>query len=303
MTQHLILRRFVEGGPRRFFQTVDTLRDATLDGTSGCRPRLVLGHQRRLRQEQGQPDDVGQHQLAQSRIALGPNASLPATPGCVPFNFFGGAGSITPAMIDCVTFVQHDSSEQRLWDVTANLSGSCSNCRAASLDSRWRRISRAQRPFRPDPVVAAGFSSDIPARPTSGSYNVKEAYAELNAPAGGYPAANCSNWMRLPVSRIIRSSGSTTTFKGAVNWKPIRGAAPARLLCGGLPRSVDRRAVWTLSRFDQTIRDPCSNDSTAPTMSQQYRRQGQLHCSRRAGQGSYRRRTRRFRAGSAATKT
>ena len=48
----------------------------------------------------------------------------------MPFNIFGGAGSITPAMIDYVDFVQHDSSKQTTWDFTGNLIGQPrSNCR------------------------------------------------------------------------------------------------------------------------------------------------------------------------------
>jgi len=44
--------------------------------------------------------------------------------------------------------------------------------------------------FEPDAVVAAGDSADIPASPTSGSYNVSEAYAELRAPlVAGMPGA------------------------------------------------------------------------------------------------------------------
>ena len=180
-----ILRRFVEGGPRRFSQKVDTSYGvATLDGRFNIAGRDwywdingVYGHNKAKQTMLG---NINSDQL---RIALGPLATCTATPGCVPFNIFGGAGSITPEMMDCVTFVQNDSSEQDLWDATANVSGSCSSCRAVRSASRsgveYRELSGR---FDPDPVVAAGFSSDIPALPTSGSYNVKEAYAELNAP-------------------------------------------------------------------------------------------------------------------------
>ena len=37
----------------------------------------------------------------------------------MPFNIFGGVGSITPAMLDYVGFVQNDSSEQKLWGASA----------------------------------------------------------------------------------------------------------------------------------------------------------------------------------------
>ena len=70
---------------------------------SAVRSRLVLGRQRRLRPQQGQADDVRQHQLRPFAHGARPACQLQRDPGCVPFNFFGGAGSITPEMIDWVT--------------------------------------------------------------------------------------------------------------------------------------------------------------------------------------------------------
>ena len=114
--------------------------------------------------------------------ALGP-ARAACTAACVPFNLFGGAGSITPAMLDCVGFVQNDSSEQKLWDVTANLSGSLFELPGGPLGLAVGVEHRELKGrFDPDPIVAAGFSSDIPAQPTKGGYDVNEAYAEFNAP-------------------------------------------------------------------------------------------------------------------------
>jgi iron complex outermembrane receptor protein len=115
------------------------------------------------------------------RQALGPISGC--TGSCVPFNLFGGFGSITPAMLNFVTFEQNDSSEQEQFDATANLSGSLFDLPGGrvglAVGVEYRDLSGR---FDPDPVVAAGFSSDIPAQPTRGSYDVKEAYAELNVP-------------------------------------------------------------------------------------------------------------------------
>jgi len=65
---------------------------------------------------------------AHLRQALGPVDDCVGEPGqfggsCVPFNIFGGAGTITQSMMDFVTFVQHDKSKQSFWDLSANLSG------------------------------------------------------------------------------------------------------------------------------------------------------------------------------------
>ena len=65
---------------------------------------------------------LGNINAANLQQALGPVADC--TGACVPFNIFGGVGSITPAMLDYVGFIQHDSSEQKMWDASANMSGS-----------------------------------------------------------------------------------------------------------------------------------------------------------------------------------
>ena len=268
----LILRRFVEGGPRRFSQTVDTAYGvATLDGHFTALNNDwywdVNGVYGNNKAKQTMFGNINSQHLG---IALGPVATclagVGAAAGCVPFNFFGGAGSITQAMIDYVGFVQHDSSSQRNWDFTANLSGKLFELPGGPLGVamgvEYRRLSGR---FDPDPVVAAGFSSDIPAQPTRGSYNVKEAYAELNAPL----LANVPGAELLELNGAVRisdysTSGTTTTFKGGVNWKPIRALRLRGSYAEGFRAPQIGELFGSQSRFDQTISDPCSNDSTAP---------------------------------------
>jgi len=155
--------------------------------------------------------------------------------GCVPFNFFGGAGSITPEMMDYVTFIQNDSSKQDLWDATANISGELFElpggplALAAGVEYREQSGS-----FNPDPVVAAGFSSDIPAQHTGGGIHSGEIYAELNAPIlkgitgvellelNG--AVRYSHYKTEPEAGTLQpaTTFSHTTWKGQANWKPIK---------------------------------------------------------------------------------
>ena len=263
----LILRRFVEGGPRRFFQTVDTTYGvATLDGQFTALNSDwywdINGVYGNNKAKQTMYGNINSSNL---RRALGPVALCTAP--CVPFNFFGGAGSITQAMIDYVGFVQHDSSSQRNWDFTANLSGKLFELPGGPLGIaagiEYRKLTGR---FDPDPVVAAGFSSDIPAQPTPPSgYNVKEAYAELNAPI----LANDPDAELLEINAAARISdystfGSTTTFKGGVNWKPIKALRLRGSYAEGFRAPQIGELFGTPSRFDQSISDPCSNDSTAP---------------------------------------
>jgi iron complex outermembrane receptor protein len=265
-----ILRRFVEGGPRRFSQTVDTTYGvATLDGHFSAFNQDwywdVNGIYGNNDAKQTMLGNINSDRL---RRALGPVALCPSAtnPGCVPFNFFGGAGSITQPMLDYVTFVQHDSSKQRLWDFTGNISGKLFQLPGGPLGVaggvEYRRLSGR---FDPDPVVAAGFSSDIPAQPTRGSYNVKEAYAELNAPLlANVPGAELLELNGAARISDYSTSGSVTTFKGGVNWKPIKALRLRGSYSEGFRAPQIGELFGSQSRFDQSISDPCSNDSTAP---------------------------------------
>lgn len=262
-----IFRRFLEGGPRRFHQTVDTRYGvATLDG------KLELGGNNwfwdvnaaygRNKAEQRMFGNIHSGRLG---IALGPLAACNATPGCVPFNLFGGAGSITPEMIDYVSFIQNDSSEQKVFDLTANLSGSLFELPGGSLGIavgvEYRKLKGR---FDPDPVVAAGFSSDIPALPTRGSYDVKEAYAEISAPLlADQPFADLLELTgAVRFSDYSRGIGSTTTFKAGLNWKPVQDLRLRASWAQGFRAPQIGELFGSQSRFDQTLNDPCSSHAT-----------------------------------------
>lgn len=263
-----IFRRFVEGGPRRFNQKVDTIYGvATLDGKfeAGGNDWYwdVNASYGRNEADQHMFGNINSSKLRQ---ALGPVAACTAP--CTPFNLFGGVGSITQAMLDFVTFVQHDSSRQSTWDFTGNISGSLFALPGGDLGLAAGVEYRELRGrFDPDPVVAAGFSSDIPALPTRGHYNVKEAYAELNAPL----LAHRPFFDLFELNGAVRisdysTSGSKTTLKGGVNWKPIPDLRLRGSYSQGFRAPSIGELFGTQSRFDQQLDDPCSSHpgNTAP---------------------------------------
>ena len=150
--------------------------------------------------------------------------------------------------------------------------------RTAGRSARRRdgcRISRAQRPLRSGSGrcggLQLGHSGSV--RPTAATMS-KEAYAELNAPVLGERAdAEFARVRRGCAYLGLFDLGLDHDLQGQRELEAGQGAAPARLLCRGLPRSAIGELFGTLSRFDQTISDPCSNDSTAPrNYLQRYRR-------------------------------
>jgi len=259
-----IFRRFIEGGPRRFNQTVTTTYGvATLDGKFGMGERDwywdVNASYGRNKAKQAMFGNINSGLLRQ---ALGPISGCTAP--CVPFNLFGGEGSITPEMINFVGFEQNDSSVQSQFDVTGNLAGSLFELPGGPLGLavglEYRKLKGR---FDPDPVVAAGFSSDIPAQPTKGQYDVKEAYAELNAPLlSNVPFADL-----LELNGAVRHSsysrgiGSTTTFKAGANWKPIKDLRLRASWAEGFRAPQIGELDGSQSRFDEVLNDPCSSHS------------------------------------------
>ena len=259
-----IFRRFLEGGPRRFNQTVDTYYGvATLDGEFDIGGKDwfwdVNASYGKNKAKQTMFGNINSGLLRQ---ALGPISGC--TGSCVPFNLFGGFGSITPAMINFVSFEQNDSSSQSQFDATANLSGDLFELPGGPLGLavglEYRKLKGR---FDPDPIVAAGFSSDIPALPTRGSYDVKEAYAELNAPL----LSDTPFFELLELSGAVRlsdysTSGSTTTFKGGVNWKPFKDLRLRGTYAEGFRAPSIGELFGTQSRFDEVLDDPCSSHSS-----------------------------------------
>jgi iron complex outermembrane receptor protein len=254
-------RRVVEGGPRRYNQEVDTYYgSATIDGGFQLFGNDwywdVNGVWAENKADQEVFGNINAANLAQ---ALGPVASCTAP--CVPFNIFGGEGSITPEMYDFVAFVQNDSSEQELWDLSANVSGGLFDLPGgtAAIAIGFEHRDQSGR-FDPDPIVAAGLGSDIPALPTSGGYNVDEAFAELRLPLLG----DTDFFHRLELTGAARysdysTSGSTTTFSAGINWEPIEDLLFRGSWAEGFRAPSVGELFGTPSRFDQEVIDPCSD--------------------------------------------
>ncbi len=256
-----IARRVVEAGPRSFTQNVDTMSvSGTLDGAFEVGARTwywdvnaVLGY------NYARQVFTGNINTSLLRQALGPISQC--TGSCVPFNIFGGVGSITPAMLGFVGFTERSRSEQKLNDYTANLNGTLFDMPAGPVGFAVGYEHRNQTgSFTPDPIVEAGFSADIPARGSSGAFKVDEVYGELRVPLlSDIPLINS-----LEVDGAIRYSkystfGDNTTYTGNVLWKPFSDL----LLRGSYATALRAPSIGELfgapSRFDGGAFDPCND--------------------------------------------
>ena len=167
-------RRPLESGGRLFFQDVNTyMITAGLVGEFNAADRnfywdLTAGYG----DNRGFQEKYNSHNAAKLQVAMGPLDTCTNTPGCVPFNFFGGQGpdgngSITEEMLDFVRFTQRDYSEQTLKNYAFNIGGDVVELPggtmgfAAGLEYRDHAGS-----FRPDPIAASGDTAGIPSGPT-----------------------------------------------------------------------------------------------------------------------------------------
>lgn len=256
-----VRRRFVEGGERTFTQNVDTLTfAATLDGSF-----QMAGHDWYwdVNGIYGVNDAhqvfTGNLNAARLAQALGPVGQC--TGDCVPFNIFGGAGSITQAMLDYVTFDERDKSHQRLTDFTANLSGELFDLPGGAVGVAIGYEHRDQQAsYDPDPVIVAGLGADVPTSPARGGFDVDEFYGELRVPI----LKDVPFFNRLELDGAVRHSnyssfGSNTTFTASGLWKPVSDL----LIRGGYSESLRAPSIGELyaglSRFDATIDDPCTS--------------------------------------------
>ena len=256
-----IARRPLEAGPRIFDQNVDSwMLSGGLNGNFDLGSRthywdVSLNWGRNNASQTG-------HNIFNARklaIALGPEDECLAIPGCVPFNIFGGEGTITPEMLQWATFTQNDVSEQELNDIAANLSGELfdlpSGAFAYALGFEWRKETGS---FTPDSIAQAGETADVPASPTAGEVKVKEAFLELRAPI----LANLPAVQRLELSAAVRSSdydtfGRDEVFKGGIYWRVFNDLSVRANYAEGFRAPNIGELFNTGSRFDSSLDDPC----------------------------------------------
>jgi iron complex outermembrane receptor protein len=152
-----------------------------------------------------------------------------------------------------------------LWDATANLSGSLFDLPAGPLGVAIGYEHRDQKgSFTPDPVVAAGNGSDIAALPTAGGFNADEVYGEFSIPL----LKDLPFVRKLDGSFAVRysnysTSGSQTTLKGGLNWKPTDDLLLRGTYAEGYRAPSIGELYGSASRADTVVDDPCSSDSSS----------------------------------------
>ena len=264
-----IARRLVENGQRTYTQHVDTMSaTATLDGSFH-----LGGHKwywdvnATFGLNDAHQTFTGNINAAKLAQALGPVAAC--TSPCVPFDIFGGAGSVTPAMLAFVGFTEHDRSEQQVFDYTANVSGDLFDLPAGAVGVAAGYEHRYQfGSFNPDPIIVAGLGADIPAQPASGHFSTNEVYGELRVPI----LKDVPFFQSLEADGSVRyadySTGfNSTTYTGTGLWKPVSDLLLRGSYATGFRAPSIGELYGAASRADAPINDPCTNVAGSPYQS------------------------------------
>jgi outer membrane receptor protein involved in Fe transport len=187
-----VRRRMVEAGQRSFAQDNSAWRVVLgLEGEVSEWFWDVSATQARNETDQTQSGDLLDSRL---RLALGPSfydqagnavCGTPGAPvsGCVPLNVFGGAGSITPEMLQYIGTGLNDSGYNEQTVFNANIAGVGSELPAGEIRMAFGYEYRDESAADfPDPQTVLGNTTGSARSVTQGSFSSNEIYSEFGVP-------------------------------------------------------------------------------------------------------------------------
>lgn len=271
----LIGRRFIEAGTRDYHANVDTWRLATgIEGEFLVGERFFNWDVSYLFSQSTRSQRT-ENLLNHNRLqrALGPVSEC--TDPCVPFNIFGGqagtgndpgsGGSITPAMVNYVTYTALDQNEQKLSSVLANISGDITNLPAGPFSfAAGFETRRESASDTPDSLAASGAGaasvSGGQRAPTFGRVNMDAVYAEFNLPLLG----NMTGAEALDLNISSRYSdydtfGSELTNRFSALWRPVDDLLVRATFAEGFRAPGVQDLFGGAGVSDPQLDDPCSD--------------------------------------------
>ena len=237
-------RRLEEFGDRNQLQNVDTFRLVTgISGKISADAPAFKNWKWEVSYNYGHT--VGLQRLAGNLIvsrlanALGPSfldadlvprCGTPdnVIPGCVPMNIMGPSGSISPEQAAYVTFTGVSTGFNDQKTALAQASGRIMKLPnngdiAIAVGADYRREAGG---FTPDPLTSIGDTTGNAQAPTSGSYDVREAFAELSiVPVSGLRGAQWSELSFAARAFDYDTFGSGVTWKAGGLFKTFGGLA------------------------------------------------------------------------------
>ena len=176
----------------------------------------------------------GLFRISALRAGLGPSfrdaagnavCGTPAAPiaGCVPLNLLSGLNSLTPEMLDFISFEAHDAFEYKMKNYYANIGGDLFDLPGGPLAFSLGAEHRTEAGFdHPDALINGGDTTGNARTATNGSYSVDEAYLELAIPVlADLPFAKLLDFSLASRYSDYSNFGNTVNSKFGFRWKPI----------------------------------------------------------------------------------
>lgn len=263
-TSFEIVRRLDAVGPRINKQEVDTTRLAV--GLEGSLPNSWTWNAfYTYAENEATWNSINQIDLDRVALAIGPNARCQAN-NCVPLNIFG---EVTREMADYIRANGVDHNGTRQHDFTANLTGDLFQLPAGPLafaaGIEYRKESGYDNPSpyfnrTPQFITYDRITTSAPRRPTSGSYDLKEAYVEMNVPLlKEVPFANLLELSAATRHSSYSTFGGTTNSKLGLLWRPWKDLMVRATWAEGFRAPSINELYAGLRQTNLPANDPCNN--------------------------------------------
>jgi iron complex outermembrane recepter protein len=277
-----VQRRITETGGRSFKQDVDTYAfNGAFEGSFNVGERFFDWEAGYFFGENEQNDTTdGLAVLSKLKNALGPSEirnGVPVCvdapggtviPGCVPTNFLGGAnnGSLTPAMLNYITFQAHDNFGYEQQSYYASIGGDLFDIGSAGpLAFSFGLEHRKESGFdQPDALINSGDTTGNARTATSGGYSLDEAYLELAIPVlKDVPGARLLDFSVATRYSDYSNFGDTLNSKFGFRWKPIDDLMIRGNYAEGFRAPSIAELFQGVSDSFPNISDPCSTTNFA----------------------------------------
>lgn len=269
----LIGRRMIEAGPRIFNQDVDQYQwNAGLIGSFEVGSMIFdwdVNNIYGITQDNRITTGLLNMQRVNQAL-LGPTTGCSAAAGCVALNLFGGqgpngAGTITQAQINYISFTAQDTFETTIRSHTANISTELFELPGGMAGIAAGFETRRQAGFdQPDALIAAGITSGNSRQPTAGGYSLDEYYMEVALPLlGGMPGAELVELSLAARTSDYSNFGETTNSKIGLKYKPIESLLIRGTFSEGFRAPTISELFLGQSDSFPSLSDPCANKTSA----------------------------------------
>ena len=264
-------RRMVENGPRLYHEKEDTSHiDMGFTGFFEMGGKEWDWDANYAFSKDSEVDiNDGHFDVSHLRLALGDAALCAQVQGCVQLNLFGGAGAVTPAMLDYIKYTAQNQFEnnQRVYnlDLTQGdlfeLPGG-----GAGFAIGFEQLEHDGF-FLPDSVAQNGYDSFNPGRPvlpTTGRESSQAEYAELDMPLLG----NMSGVKNLDLDLAGRHTkydvyGTSNTYRWGLKYQPNDELMFRASWSQGFRAPTIQELFSAGTNFSANIVDPCDAPTTS----------------------------------------